>query len=353
MRSAKTPRITDFGLARCETDGQLTASEAILGTPSYMAPEQAAGQMSAVGKASDIYAVGAILYACLTGRPPHQAENHQLTLMHVLESPIVPPSERVPSVPRDLESICLKCLARQADDRYATANELVADLDRFLTSRPVLARPRQWREKFVFWTRKNIAGIALFAALAATAVPILLAASTWNLDLAEDKSRESQRHLEFLENLLESEPGHSAAWLRHAEWTLKMGRANECLKDLQVAENTGSANPGLIALLRCQALVAKREWSEAFVQAQSAKNLNPHAPEPHYLLGKIRLATGEAQKALKSLNEAIRIQPDYIAAYRLRADAHADIGALAAARQDLELVKQLLGARDGKFNDPR
>src|SRR5262249_5920178 len=124
-----TPKISDFGLARrLESGERLTQSGAMLGTPSYMAPEQAGGRTQALGPPVDIYALGAILYELLTGRPPFQGETAADTVLQVLSQEPVPPSRLNPRVPRDLETICLKCLHKEPQRRYASAAALAEDL---------------------------------------------------------------------------------------------------------------------------------------------------------------------------------------------------------------------------------
>jgi serine/threonine-protein kinase len=120
-----TPKVTDFGLAkRVEVGSGLTATGAILGTPSYMAPEQAGGHGKRVGPAADVYALGAILYECLTGRPPFRAATAFDTVLQVLSAEPVPPGRLLPGLPRDLETVCLKCLHKERNKRYASAAEL-------------------------------------------------------------------------------------------------------------------------------------------------------------------------------------------------------------------------------------
>jgi serine/threonine protein kinase len=135
-----TPKITDFGLARTQKEEHLTLVGTVMGTPAYMAPEQAKGREH-IGPASDIYGLGAILYECLTGRPPFQAPSVLQTLSQVLSEEPVPPSQLVPELPRDLERIVLHCLCKDPADRYASARELADDLRNFLEAAPLSARP--------------------------------------------------------------------------------------------------------------------------------------------------------------------------------------------------------------------
>jgi WD40 repeat protein/tRNA A-37 threonylcarbamoyl transferase component Bud32 len=145
------PRITDFGLAkRLHHDSELTLSGQVLGSPNYMPPEQASAKRGQVGRRSDIYSLGGILYHLLTGRPPFLGETLTDTLQEVLGKQPISPRLLNPSVPRDLETICLKCLEKEPGRRYPTAEALALDLDHFLKGEPVRARPaghvgRLWR----------------------------------------------------------------------------------------------------------------------------------------------------------------------------------------------------------------
>ncbi len=155
-----TAKIADFGLAKqIEDPAAHTAAGAILGTPAYIAPEQASG--AAAAPAADIYGLGAILYEALTGRPPFKAETVLDTLRQVRDTEPIPPSRLNPTVPRDLETVCLKCLRKDPGKRYATAGDLAADLARFLEGRPVLARPAGVVERAAKWTRRKPALAAL------------------------------------------------------------------------------------------------------------------------------------------------------------------------------------------------
>ena len=170
------PRITDFGLAKnTGDDSGITGTGQVMGTPSFMPPEQAAGQQSEIGPRSDVYSLGAMLYAMLTGRPPFQAASVMETLKQVLESEAVSPRQLNPVVDKDLETICLKCLQKEPDNRYASAAALVEDLDRYLDGRPIIARPISRPAQFVRWCRRNplgatVAGLVLFLAIAGPTV---------------------------------------------------------------------------------------------------------------------------------------------------------------------------------------
>lgn len=168
-----TPKVTDFGLAKeiasptadtpAESGGGLTRTGEILGTPAYMPPEQASGVYTTIGPAADVYALGAILYEALTGRPPYQAPDALQTLFMVLSMDPVPPRTLQPKLPKDLETICLKCLEKSPRKRYATAAELADDLHRFRTEQPILARPVGFLERTGKWARRKKAAAALLA----------------------------------------------------------------------------------------------------------------------------------------------------------------------------------------------
>ena len=150
------PKISDFGLAkRLDADDSLTHTGAIMGTPSYMAPEQALGQSKHVGPAADIYALGAILYECLTGRPPFKGTTLAETLDQVRSMEPVPPQRLVKDIPRDLETICLHCLRKEPERRYASAELLAEDIRRFRAGLPLSVRPVGTLERVGRWCRRN------------------------------------------------------------------------------------------------------------------------------------------------------------------------------------------------------
>ncbi|MHB8956690.1 MAG: serine/threonine-protein kinase [Pirellulaceae bacterium] len=165
------PKVTDFGLAkRAEGDSGLTATGQILGTPSYMLPEQAAGKTNEVGPVSDVYSLGAMLYCLLTGRPPFQSANAMDTLLQVLEQDPVPPRQLNRTVPPALEIVCLKCLSKKPEKRYTSAEDLKNDLVRFLSGETIEALPGAPLARFAEVAKRN----SWLTLLLMTAVPAAL-----------------------------------------------------------------------------------------------------------------------------------------------------------------------------------
>jgi serine/threonine protein kinase len=200
------PKIADFGLAKhLDRASDLTETGRVLGTPEYMAPEQAAGRAGAVGPHSDVYSLGAILYECLVGQPPFHSSGQDAieTVLQIMSREAVPPSRLVPAVPRDLETICLKCLEKEPKRRYGSALELAEDLRHFQDGLPIQARPVGTAERAWKWARRRpvvaalVAGLVLVSVLGFAGVTgaLFYALEGWQQARGERRVAEEEREL--------------------------------------------------------------------------------------------------------------------------------------------------------------
>jgi tetratricopeptide (TPR) repeat protein/predicted Ser/Thr protein kinase len=192
-----TPKITDFGLAKRieDQDSTVTRDGAVMGSPSYMAPEQAEGKIREVGTLADVYSLGAILYEMLSGRPPFKGETVIDTLALVKTQEPAPPRQDNTQKSRDLEVICLKCLQKDPSRRYATAKELADDLQRFLNDEPILARPTPTWERLWKWGKRRPATVALMGVVALVPLAMVLFIVWHNFSLLDqlDEARADER----------------------------------------------------------------------------------------------------------------------------------------------------------------
>ena len=235
-----TPILTDFGLAkRIDSDSRQTETGQILGSPSYMAPEQARGHTREIGPAADVYALGAILYEMLTGRPPFKGETPMETARQVIEDEVVPPSQLVPKVARDLETICLHCLKKEPAKRYDLARALAEDLENFLANRPIKARRTPFWERGVKLARRH--------PIAATLFTLALAAALGG-----------------------------GGYLLHSS---SLRQQRELQENLRIAELNGKV---LRTLLQSQQLLSQGKWSDAEIaltRVQAEIRDQPVAPD--------------------------------------------------------------------------
>jgi len=210
-QAATIPKITDFGLAKLlHQASDLTRSRDILGTPSYMAPEQAQGRIQAIGVATDVYALGAILYEMLTGRPPFHAESPYDTVLQVVQDEPVPPRQLQRKVPRDLETICLKCLQKEPRQRFDSALALAQDLRRFRNGESIRARPVGVVRRAAKWAQRRPLQAGLLGAVAAMALLTVV-----SLSVAVAQARAAER-AEAGRRQLADDARHDEAQLRQA-----------------------------------------------------------------------------------------------------------------------------------------
>jgi eukaryotic-like serine/threonine-protein kinase len=234
------PKVTDFGLARRLThEGELTLSGAPIGTPSYMAPEQARGDNGAIGPTTDVYALGAILYECLTGRRPFHADTTAATLQQVLTTEPVPPTRLNPRVPRDLETICLKCMQKEPPRRYASAQAVADDLHRFERREPILARPLGRLGRLAGWARRRPTAAALCLALLASLLLALalVGGALWMSGQRSATARSAEQDLRDADRLLQqADLAGARAALERAKGRLETGASRGLLERVEQAD---------------------------------------------------------------------------------------------------------------------
>lgn len=267
--AAGEPKVTDFGLAKRGTGSDLTATQAVMGTPAYMTPEQVAGGSKFVGPAADVYALGTVLYECLTDTRPFDGPDLPVLMRQIADDPPEPPRKRAPTLPRDIELVCLKCLEKRPADRYPSAAALADDLRRFAAGEPVSVRPAGLLERGYKWARRKPTVAALYAATAAGALLVAVAAAVgllWREAVAERGNAESARdQLAGEKRLTEDalaklgeEQGKTAAALTDAESARDLLRReqdklalSEYARTMEVAhqEALGNNVAGAMALL--------------------------------------------------------------------------------------------------------
>jgi WD40 repeat protein len=250
------PNVVDFGLARSlEEDSTLTQSGTVLGTPSYMAPEQATGGRGGATTAADVYSLGAILYALIAGRPPFKACTPIETLRHVVDQEPPAPRTLNPTVDRDLEAVCLKCLRKDPRDRYGSARELADDLRRYLDGRPIQVRRTTAVERGWRWCRRNpfVASLLTSIGLLIVAIAVVSTVLAARLGVEARRARAAERHA--LERLFHS----SFAQAKAVRGTGRYGQRHDTLKALaEAADLNGrvTVSPQDILDLRAEAIAA-------------------------------------------------------------------------------------------------
>jgi tetratricopeptide (TPR) repeat protein len=361
-----TPKVSDFGLAKRLEEPGLTQTEVILGTPSYMAPEQASGKSKDVGPAADIYALGAILYELLTGRPPFRGTTALETLDLVRQAEPLAPSRLQPRLPRDLETVCLKCLRKEPPQRYRTARELAEDLGRFLRGEPIKARPAGRMERAVKWARRRPTVAALTAGILAVSL-VGAGLVTWKWveaerqrdqaarqrDKARDRFQMARQAVEDFYVQASDSPDLRARGLE----TVRQKMLEAAVRYYVRFVSEEADDPGLQAeqgraYLRLGGLYKSLgrfdRAADALEQSRriSAELAGAFPEEPEYQrdlalnrqrTGLLNLVTGRLDEALRALDESIGIR-------RRLADAHPD---RPEYQEDLAVCLSNLGAVHG------
>jgi serine/threonine-protein kinase len=287
-----SPKVSDFGLAKKLDEAGHTATGAVMGTPSYMAPEQAAGRSKAVGPATDVWALGAILYECLTGRPPFKAATALDTLFAVLSQEAVPVRQLQPRVPHDLETICHKCMRKDPHKRYASARDLADDLRRFLGGEPIRARPVPAWERAWKWVRRRPAAAALLAVSTLAAAALVLVGLAYNARLREerDEAERQQRRAAASEAQARQEKDQAEANFRLAQ------------RVVGVYARTLSENEHAPAeAIRQRLLQSTLDFYERFVR-QRGDDPGLRAAQARAYLGLARIANQRGERESRALD---------------------------------------------------
>jgi tetratricopeptide (TPR) repeat protein len=341
-----TPKITDFGLAKrlTEEQGQTKTGE-IVGTPSYMSPEQAGGQSKLLGPGVDVYALGAILYELVTGRPPFKGLTPMETVLQVLHEEPVPPSRLVTKLPVDLETICLKCLAKEPQQRYPTAAALAEDLRCFLGNEPIRARRSGWVERGRKWAKRRpaVAGL-LLGIVVVTLVSVLGITSALLYALAgwEEASRKEQEAV-LAGDVARKAQVHEARLRQRAD------------EEAETAKQVAQFLSGLFEDTDPLAMTGRtfgilhrpeHELTAREVLDRGVKKLNTHLQaQPHIRaalldkIGNVYLGLGEVDKAAPLLEEAYALRS------RRYGPGHPEV---AASLQSLGWLHLLQGKKDAE-----
>ncbi|HEV3237117.1 MAG TPA: serine/threonine-protein kinase, partial [Gemmataceae bacterium] len=271
----------------------LTGTGQLLGTPSYMAPEQARGKTEVVGPAADVYALGAILYECLTGRPPFLAETPLETMLQVRNREPAPPRLLQPKTPRDLETVCLKCLEKAPDKRYPTAEALAEDLRRFLDGAPIQARPiRPW-ERALKWARRRPAWAGLLATGVLGPVALLAIVLGYNVQLVHANDEMNKALVAKDEKQKQSNESFRLARLAVDDYATKVSQD----KRLQAHDLEGLRKELLQLAVNYYQEFVKQRADDPDVQQVRAQALDR--------LGRLAIEMGAQQQAIEALRKAV------------------------------------------------
>jgi serine/threonine-protein kinase len=374
LTSEGEPKITDFGLAkRLESDASQTRSGTLMGTPNYMAPEQARGDIREVGPLADVYALGVILYEMLTGRTPFLGASILDTLHLVRTQEPVPPSRLQPKVPRDLETICLKCLEKEPAKRYASAQELAEDLDHFLAGEPIKARPVSAPERLWRWCRRNRRVAALSAAVLLLLVSLAIGSTAFSIVVSHQAEQLQQQKAvaEAARDQAQTSERKALAAQREAEQAAELARRAQSQAELarQRAEKQRELAIGALDTLvtkvqnqlgdTARTFRLKRELLETAFEGlnQVAANSDPGSSEAdqtraeaHLRMGRLFVQLGHPESARREYVAAHRIFQELAQLQPQNANAQAAISRSAMA---LGGICMLLGDLPAAYDHTR
>eukprot|EP00913_Durusdinium_trenchii_P005691 g5309.t1 len=342
------PRVTDFGLAKnVSEDSGVTTTGQVMGTPSYMPPEQALGKIDEIGPLADVYSLGALLYATLTGRPPFQAASVMETLKQVAGQEPVSPRLLNPAVSRDLETVCLKCLEKETDRRYESARHLVEELERIAADKPILARPVGRFAQFARWCRRNrtvagIGGLALLLLLTLAVGGPLMAFS------------QSQLRRRAVDNLREADAQRQRAdqnvvQLRQANLRANgnLDRADDVVREfvIEIGREGGPLSRySDTQRLRRKLLVKGRDYFVKLIADNPEARLSSRLADANFQLAALLAQlSGDQQQAIAAYRTALRMltalrreQPENAGLQNSIALTHQNLGVLyrAAGKPD-------------------
>ncbi len=312
------PHVTDFGLAKLvNADSHLTHSGAILGTPSYTAPEQASGKTELVTTAADVYSLGAILYALVTGRPPFRADNPMDTARQVVENDPVRPTVHNPDLDRDLETICLKCLEKEPARRYRSAEALAEDIERWLANEPIEARRTSRVERAWKWARRRPAQAGLVAVSTAAALALAVG-MVWHskrlereVDRAEHERARAAANFRDARDAVEQMTLLAQGELADVPQMQRVRRAllEKALEyyqgflqergddpDVEREASLSYKRVGDIHSFLGNAAQAEQSYAQAIALLQKLADRFPDAPDYRFRLAEARIGLGNLQK---------------------------------------------------------
>ena len=342
------PKISDFGLAKLLDADTRTRTGSVMGTPSYMAPEQADGQGDRIGPATDVYALGAVLYECLTGKPPFRAATALETLDQIRRHEPVPPRSLNPQVPRDLETICLKCLQKEPGARYLTAEALADDLRCFQKNLPILAQPTGRLAKAAKWCRRNPAVAALIGAVFAVLIAGVAVSAHFAFD-ARARASDADKQA-----CLAREKADEAR-LREAETRIEYQRAEDALalkaRQERLRRSALDVMTSFVVddLLEKQATLTVRQkdylqmclklYEEYAAEAGATEEIRAGAAAAQHRVGAIRYRLGDPA-AVTAYADAIAARRQLAADYPRNPDHLRDLG---QALDDLGMLHRDIG----------